>query len=318
MTDLSVIDDSFVGIILCDIDGMRLINESLGHDSGNALLVAAATSVRWTLPPEAIVARIGSDEFGALLLGTDHSQLEDICQRILMSSEGANPDDPRLRFTLSVGCAAGIPAKDGIFSIFKAAEAKLHRQKLTRSLSSRDMIFQTLQKALEKRDFLTHQHATRIWALALPLAQEAGLSARRLDNLKLLAQFHDIGKVGIPDNVLFKEGPLTDEENEQARLHAEIGYRIALSMPDLFPVADLILKHHEWWNGQGYPLGIKGEEIPLECRIFNIVDAFDSMTNDRPDRKAMSDKEAAAELRNGAGSQFDPYLIGKFLDIISP
>ena len=98
--------------------------------------------------------------------------------------------------------------------------------------------------------------------------------------------------------------------------HSEIGHRIALVAPDLVIIADWILKHHEWWNGQGYPLGLRETEIPLECRIFSIVDAFDAMTHDRPDRTAFSTKEAAAELRNCAGSQFDPHLVVEFLRLL--
>ncbi len=100
------------------------------------------------------------------------------------------------------------------------------------------------------------------------------------------------------------------------KLHVEIGHRISQSIPDLFSIADLLLKHHEWWDGSGYPLGLRKEIIPLECRIFSIVDAFDAMTHDRPDRQAFSGKEAAAELQKSAGSQFDPILVDKFLTIL--
>lgn len=96
--------------------------------------------------------------------------------------------------------------------------------------------------------------------------------------------------------------------------HSEIGYRIAVSSPELLPIADWILKHHEWWNGAGYPIGLKREEIPLTCRILAIADAYDAMTNDRPYRLALSEKQAVAELIKGAGSQFDPALVPVFLD----
>ena len=97
------------------------------------------------------------------------------------------------------------------------------------------------------------------------------------------------------------------------RRHSEIGYRIAQSSPDLVPIADWILKHHEWWNGKGYPLGLKEEEIPLECRILAIADAYDAMTSDRPYRKALSHEDAVAELLKCSSTQFDPGLVGKFI-----
>jgi HD-GYP domain-containing protein (c-di-GMP phosphodiesterase class II) len=148
------------------------------------------------------------------------------------------------------------------------------------------------------------------------LAIAAGLPESAIPDLRLLGRFHDIGKVGIPDSILFKPGRLTEEEYEVMKRHAEIGYRIARASAELAPIADWILKHQEWWNGQGYPLGIKGEEIPLACRILSIVDAYDAMTNDRPYRKAMSDEAAIAELKRCAGTQFDPVLVDEFIHIL--
>ncbi len=98
--------------------------------------------------------------------------------------------------------------------------------------------------------------------------------------------------------------------------HCEIGYRIALSAPDLIPIADWILKHHEWWNGQGYPLGIEGEDIPVECRLLAIADTYEALIRVRPHRKALSHAEAVAELRRQAGTQFDPKLLEKFVEML--
>lgn len=167
--------------------------------------------------------------------------------------------------------------------------------------------------ALEARDFITEGHADRLKHLAGTLGRAMGLSEAILANVRLLAQFHDIGKVGIPDRILFKPGPLTPEERREMQRHSEIGHRIALSSPVLAPIADLILKHHEWWDGNGYPLKLKGKDIPLECRILAIVDAYDAMTSDRPYRKAMPRDEALRELFRCAGTQFDPYLVQKFI-----
>lgn len=148
------------------------------------------------------------------------------------------------------------------------------------------------------------------------LARSLELPEDRFNYLLLLAQFHDLRKVGIPDRILFKPGPLTEEEWREIQKHSEIGHRIAQSVPDLAPIADWILKHHERWDGHGYPLGLSGEDIPLECRILAIADAYDSMTSDRPYRKAMSREEAIGELKRCMGTQFDPQLTEKFSWIV--
>jgi len=171
-------------------------------------------------------------------------------------------------------------------------------------------------KALEARDFITEGHATRLQSLVASVAEAIGLPERCINDLRLLAQFHDIGKVGLPDRILFKPDSLTREEYIEMQWHCEIGHRIALSAPDLSPIVDLILKHHEWWNGGGYPLGIKGEEIPVECRILAIADAYDAMTSDRPYRKAMAHMEAVEELKRCSGTQFDPDLVSRFIQVL--
>ena len=149
-------------------------------------------------------------------------------------------------------------------------------------------------------------------------ARKLGLPERNLADLRLFAHFHDIGKVGIPDSILFKAGPLDSEEWKIMKQHCEIGHRIAISTPDLAPIATWILKHQEWWNGKGYPLGLKGEAIPLERRLLSITDAFDAMTNDRPYRKAVPAPVALAELRRCSGSQFDPELVEHFIELVAP
>jgi HD-GYP domain-containing protein (c-di-GMP phosphodiesterase class II) len=148
------------------------------------------------------------------------------------------------------------------------------------------------------------------------MVQNFKLSHSQLWDLALLCQVHDLGKVGIPDRILFKPGPLNEEEWAVMCQHAEKGYRIAQATSDLAGIADLILKHHERWDGKGYPFGLAGEEIPIECRILAIADSFDAMTNDRPYKKAISAQEALEELKRCAGSQFDPRLVEHFLEIM--
>jgi len=152
--------------------------------------------------------------------------------------------------------------------------------------------------------------------LCRKIGEKIGLSSRQLGDLDLLARAHDLGKVGIPDKILFKKGPLDYEEWELMKQHPEKGHRIALSSPYFSEIADLILKHHERWDGRGYPLGLNGREIPVECRVLAIVDAYDAMISERPYHRALSKEEAVKELKNNAGSQFDPQLVKTFISIL--
>lgn len=174
----------------------------------------------------------------------------------------------------------------------------------------------TLMKALEARDFVTEGHVDRMETLAFDIAKLYMLDHRQLDRIKLLAKFHDIGKVGIPDKILNKPGRLDDEEYEVMKQHSSIGHKIADASDELRDIADLVLKHHEKWDGTGYPLGLAGKEIPIECRIIAVCDAFDAMVNDRPYRNAMTSEEAISELQRCSGTQFDPAILTVFMQYI--
>ena len=300
-----------ISIIMCDVDGLKLVNDTFGHLSGDNLLKAASRVIKEAFRGGDMVARIGGDEFAVLLPNSDVGAVKGDCNRIRLLLSKYNSTNPEIPLSLSIGCATQNDASTKLSDVFKEADNKMYREKLHRSQSARSAIVQTLMKALEARDYITEGHADRLQNLVVNLAMAIDLPEHRITDLRLLAHFHDIGKVGIPDRILFKPGPLTTEEANEMRRHCEIGYRIAMSSRDLIPIAEWILKHHEWWNGEGYPLGLKGEEIPLECRILAIVDAYDAMTSDRPYRKAMSHNKAVMELRRCAGAQFDPLLVDR-------
>jgi diguanylate cyclase (GGDEF)-like protein len=305
-----------MGIIVCDINGLKLINDTMGHTYGDELLQAFAELLQRCFRGSDITARIGGDEFAVLLPQTSWEVVRQCSWRIRQEVEQYNAQDPSFSLSVSLGFAV----EDGPYldtrGLFKKADDVMYKDKLQQSYSSRSATVQALIKTLEARDFITDGHAGRLHNYAQKLGQSLGLSEERLNDLQILARFHDLGKVGISDHILFKPGRLTDEEFEEMKRHCEIGHRIALSTSDLAPVADYILKHHEWWDGRGYPLGIQGEEIPLECRILAIVDAYDAMTSERPYKGAMSHIESVQELRRCAGTQFDPNLVEEFIRIV--
>jgi len=217
---------------------------------------------------------------------------------------------------LSIGLAVAPDAEKSLHEVFRHADDLMYRDKLYRSTRARNKSVQALLAALDERDYITQGHAQRLENLCRKIGEKVKLSSSQLADLALLAQVHDLGKVGIPDRILFKEGSLTAEEWNVMRLHPEKGYRIAITSSDLSEVADLILKHHEKWDGSGYPIQLKGEEIPIECRILAIVDAYDAMTNDRPYSKARSKEEALEEIRRSVGTHFDPQLVEIFLAVV--
>ncbi|MBP2666485.1 MAG: diguanylate cyclase with sensor, partial [Firmicutes bacterium] len=303
-------------LIACDIDGLQMTNETLGHAAGDQRLIMTAVLLSELVETGAILARVGGDEFALISPGTGRKQAEAICRHLRESADSYNSDNKDSFLSLSVGYAVAESKPLELNVLLRDADHQVRREKLLRSQSTRSGIVNTVMTLLEARDFITEGHAERLEVLVGGLAAKIGFGSSQQDSMKLFAKFHDIGKVGVSDAILFKPGSLNDAEREEMKRHSEIGYRIALSSVDLLHIAEWILRHHEWWDGSGYPIGLAGADIPLECRILSIADAFDAMTSDRPYRKAMPINNAIQELKKCSGKQFDPALVDVFCELL--
>ncbi|MCE5284964.1 MAG: GAF domain-containing protein [Pelosinus sp.] len=305
-----------VGFLVCDIDGLKFINDSLGNTTGDNMLITVGAILKSTFSKTDVIARIGGDEFAVLLSPASLEHIDELCQNIKSQIERYNIENSTIPISLSIGLSASHHPPFDMDSLLTEADNTMYREKLHRQKSTRSAIVQALLKALEARDFITEGHGDRLQSLMESFATALGIPGQQIADLLLFSQFHDIGKVGIPDQILFKPAKLTDEEFTVMRQHSEIGYNIAKSAPDLVPIANWIFRHHEWWNGEGYPFGLSGQDIPLPCRMLSIIDAFDAMTNDRPYRKALPYEHALKELQRFAGSQFDPELVEPFVKLV--
>ena len=304
-----------VTLLMADLDGLRLINDIMGHAHGDELLKACARVFKTSVRATDRVARIGGDEFAAILPKCDEDVAEIVLKRIRRTLSEHNSSNPQFLLSLSIGAATS-HGDSSLRQTFKKADNRMLGDKLLRSLKQKNQLIEGLAATLAERDYTTRLHVERLAELCPRLGRRLGLSKEEQEDLALLARVHDLGKVGVPPDILFKQGPLTPEERAIMEQHPEKGYRIASSSPNLVHVARLVLCHHERWDGGGYPLGLRGKEIPLECRILALADAYDAMTSDRPYRRAMSQREALRVIRECAGSQFDPQLAEEFIKMM--
>ncbi len=308
---LSVERQMPLSIIMCDVNGLKLINDTLGHQKGDELIIRAASILTNNCRREDIVCRWAGDEFAILLPMTDREFANKICERIREACKETEKDAIPISFSLGTATKEG--TDQNIELVFSEAEDIMYRDKLLDSRSTRFSMINYFQRSLAEKSAETLEHGRRIQNISAKIGEELGLSKKERDELSILATLHDIGQIAMPVELLTKPCYLTADEWQLIKKHPEIGERIARSIPDLSDVADAILSHHEFWDGTGYPQGLKGEQIPLLSRILTIADAYDVMTNGRPYKKAISHEEAVKEIEKCAGTQFDPELVKLFL-----
>ncbi len=305
-----------LSVIVGDINGLKLINSAMGHHEGDILIQKVTRVLEQCSRPGDILARTGGDEFSILMPNTTYEEADKIVHMIgrICDEQRKNAPDEPYHASISVGCATKEEETVVLTNVIKAAEESMYRHKLLQNRSLHSSIISTMKTSLFEKSQETEAHAQRLITLSRNVGELLTLTEEELNQLELLSTLHDIGKIGISDNILNKPGKLTEKEWLEMKRHPEMGYRIAMSTPELAPIADYILNHHERWDGKGYPYGRKGEEIPLLSRIISIADSYDAMTSDRPYRKALTREEAIEEIRRNAGTQFDPSLTELFLN----
>jgi len=302
-----------LSIIMADLNGLKLINDTYGHPVGDRALQIAAEIIKNTCREDDIYGRWGGDEFVIILPQTSAADANQLCDRIIKSCQAIFIEDVPVSMALGIACKES--ADEVLYKVLQMAENDMYKQKLTESRSTKSAVLKALLKTLEAKSYETEAHTRGMQKMALSIGKKVNLPEAELSRLDLLITLHDIGKINIAEEILIKDGPLTEEEWETIKKHPEIGYRIARATEEFAHVAEDILAHHEKWDGTGYPLGSKGSAIPLLARITAIADAYEVMTNGRPYKAALSAKEINAEFARCSGTHFDPTLVEIFLAI---
>ncbi len=305
-----------LSVIICDVNGMKLINDAFGHMEGDKLLKEIADILMQCSRTDDIVTRIGGDEFCVLMPNTDSQIAREVADHIRSVCEERRRDQAKkvIYTDIALGHATRNEFSDSLDKTIILAEDLMYRRKLLEHKSLHSNILGSIKTTMFEKSNETEEHAERLAELSKKLRVVMGLTEEKLDELELVSTLHDLGKIGIDKNILTKPDKLNDAEWREIKKHPEIGFRIANSTPELRHIAEYILCHHERWDGKGYPLGLSGTDIPLISRMISVVDTYDAMTQDRAYRKALSVDVAAQEILHHAGTQFDPDIARIFVE----
>lgn len=307
-----------LSIIIADINGLKLINDSFGYSEGDNIIALSAKLISSGCRDGDVLARTGGDEFTLLLPKTDTPAALEIIETIQQACDqyNATVENDAFHINLSFGATTRKNLADSFIQVHRRAEDYLNQSKLLKKNSANSAIIASIKATMQEKSDETEAHSARLAQLARTIGKRLELSQIEMDHIELLATLHDIGKIGVSEQVLKKPGKLNSDEWKEMKKHPEIGYRIAMSSPHIAPIAEFILHHHERWDGTGYPQQLQGSDIPLLSRIIAVADAYDAMTADRVYRKAISHEEAIAEIKRCAGTQFDPEIATLFVNVM--
>ncbi|GAC1564950.1 MAG: hypothetical protein NVS3B14_01130 [Ktedonobacteraceae bacterium] len=335
-------------VLFIDLDHFKQINDTWGHRAGDAVLCETGRRLKEVLRREDFVGRYGGEEFAIILIGTalaEARQVADRLQRVLADEPfrweaEESPLAANISITGSIGialyreqgytCETLIEAADsamyhakrsGRNRVCVAGEETNHMQETLEMCAEQHttdaVVLHALTAVASAHDDDTSAHSIRMVHLAQETARILGCSEEEIHLIRLAALLHDIGKVGVPHEILHKTGPLTDEEWKVMRRHPGIGRQILTQAGGKFELlSHIVIAHHERWDGKGYPYGLSEESIPLGARILSLADSYDAMTSDRPYRKAMLPLDARIELQRCSGNQYDPHVVVAFLQVL--
>lgn len=303
-----------VSFIMCDVNGLKVINDAFGHDKGDEALKQFASILKEVFGKHGFVFRMGGDEFSVIIPNKDKKHATKLMEKVIEKI------DIKISKNLKLSVAYGIATSNHTISVdeaIKLAEEQMYKQKLFESHSYRSKFIETIIQSLYEKNPKVESHSVRVSNICLEIGKKLNMTKYELKLLEVISVLHDIGKIAIDEAIINKPGKLNDEEWNKIKRHPEIGYRIISSSPEYNEIAYDILSHHERYDGEGYPQGLKGEDIPLRARIIAIADSFDAMTSKRSYRKAMTVKQAVSEIKKCSGTQFDPKLVDIFLEIVN-
>lgn len=320
-----------VGVVILDINDFKLFNDTYGHPTGDEVLKLVASGLQLAESEGGVACRFGGDEFAVALPGADSQKTIEFIRRIETWIESQSFAGSEELIPIRVSFGYGVYPEHGTqrYQIVSAADSSLYeakrsgrglvdkRKQKTETVDSRQhgtfTILESLIISVDNKDKYTKAHCDLVGEYAVMLAQGLGLSPEIERALAVAGALHDVGKICIPDAILRKPGPLTEDEYEMVKLHVPLAANLIQDVPRRKDVLDAVLHHHERFDGNGYYKGLRGEQIPWLGRIIAVADAFSAMTLDRPYRKAMTVERAVEELRRNAGLQFDPDLVTVFI-----
>jgi diguanylate cyclase (GGDEF)-like protein len=299
-------------LMLFDLDGFKTYNDTFGHPAGDALLTHLGAKLAAAVAPYGEAYRLGGDEFCAVLT-IEPQRLEDV---IAGAAHALSEVGEEFTITTSYGVVLLPHEAQTLEQALQLADERMYSHKHGRS-GAREQARDVLMRTIQAKQPLLREHSSQVAQLAIAVARRLGMAGEEIDEIARAAELHDVGKVGIPDAVLDKPAALDSNEWELMHQHTILGERILNAAPALRPVARIVRSTHERWDGSGYPDGLVGADIPAAARIVAVCDAYEAMTSDRAYRAAIGHEEACRELRETAGTQFDPQVVDVFLDEIA-